>query len=317
MGKKRRSRAADYAVYVVVRCCVRVLQAMPVCLALAIARGLGFLAHRLDKRHREVAADNLRHAFPDRDEADIDRLVRATYRHACTMAIETALLMRRMRSDNVARYVRDVDPAHQRLAWELVHSHRPTIVLSGHLGNWEVLSLAMALEGGKASVVARRMDNPYLERYVRSFRESTGIHIVDKDGAAEEAQRVLAVGGNLGVVGDQDAGPKGQFVTYFGRPASTFKSIALLALQHQATILVLGCVRSGGPLEHLLFLEDIIRPEEHAGDPRAVQAITQRYTSALERIARRYPEQYFWLHRRWKSQPPSRTIRLAAGRLAA
>jgi KDO2-lipid IV(A) lauroyltransferase len=138
------------------------------------------------------------------------------------------------------------------------------------------------------------------------------MQIIDKNGASLEASKVLARGGKLGLVGDQDAGPKGIFVDFLGRPASTFKSIALLALEFQAPILVIGCLRTSEPLHYMLVLEDAIMPEEYLNDPGAVRAVTQRYTSALERIVRRYPEQYFWFHRRWKNQPSVKRAKKAA-----
>ena len=127
--------------------------------------------------------------------------------------------------------------------------------------------------------------------------------MVDKDGAMDEVTRTMEEGGNLGAVFDQDAGPKGVFVEFFGRPASTFKSIALLSLQYNAPIVVLGCVRTETPLEYMMFSEVEILPEKYEDDPGAVRAITQRFTEALEAIVRRHPDQYFWLHRRWKSEP--------------
>jgi KDO2-lipid IV(A) lauroyltransferase len=92
-------------------------------------------------------------------------------------------------------------------------------------------------------------------------------------------------------------------VDFFGRPASTFKSIALLSLEYSAPILVLGAARIGWPMRYTVYLEDLILPEEYADHPNALRAITERYSRALERLVRRHPEQYFWLHRRWKNQP--------------
>jgi KDO2-lipid IV(A) lauroyltransferase len=308
---KVRSRRLDFAVYVAVRTAVLFIQLMPVPVALAAARLAAGLGYRLDRRHRLVAAENLRHAFPHKSDEEINSLVRAAFRHVVTMAVEYVILLGRMRPGNVAEYIRDADPADRRRAWELAASRRPTILLTGHVGNWEVLSLAKALEGGAGAVVARRLDNPYLDRYVRRVRAALRVRVIDKDGASREAAAILEAGGNLGVLGDQDAGPRGLFVDYFGRPASTFKSIALLSLHQRATILVLACVRDGRPPRHLLTLEDVIEPEEFADDPDPVRAITRRYTAALERVARRHPEQYFWLHRRWKHRPPARPSRAA------
>ena len=114
------------------------------------------------------------------------------------------------------------------------------------------------------------------------------------------------------MVGDQDAGPRGLFVDFFGRPASTFKSIALLSLNYQAPIFVFGAARVGEPMRYRVYLEDLILPEDYASHPDAPRAITERYTRALERLVRRHPEQYFWLHRRWKHQPKPKEARRAA-----
>ena len=312
MADKIRSPYLDYAVYLVVRLGVIVLQVMPVECGLAFARLVGWMVYHIDKRHRQVAADNLRHAFPELDDAEIDRRIRANYVHLCTMVVEIVVLTRRLNRGNASRYAQDADFEQCRIAWDLVQSKRPAIVMTGHLGNWEVMALALAAQGGKASVVARPLDNPLVNAFVHQMRTSTGVRVVDKKGAADEAEQILAEGGNLGLVGDQDAGAKGMFVDFFGRPASTFKSIALLSLKFQAPILVLTCVRTGEPLRHSLAMEDVIYPEDYANDPGAVRAITQRYATALERAIRRHPEQYFWLHRRWKSAPPLRRAKLAA-----
>jgi KDO2-lipid IV(A) lauroyltransferase len=116
-------------------------------------------------------------------------------------------------------------------------------------------------------------------------------------------QGVLERGGMIATLGDQDAGRKGLFVDFFGRPASTHKAIALLALEHNVPMVVIGVPCLGEPMRYRIEVADVILPEEHAGRPDAVRAITERFTAALEQLVRRHPEQYFWLHRRWKHQP--------------
>jgi Kdo2-lipid IVA lauroyltransferase/acyltransferase len=102
------------------------------------------------------------------------------------------------------------------------------------------------------------------------------------------------------------------FVDFFGRPASTHKAVALLALEHNAVMVVTAAIRVGAPIRYAIAVEDVILPEEYAGRPDAVRAMTQRFTAALERLVRRAPEQYFWLHRRWKHEPPQRWAKKAA-----
>jgi KDO2-lipid IV(A) lauroyltransferase len=111
---------------------------------------------------------------------------------------------------------------------------------------------------------------------------------------------------------DQDAGQRGLFVDFFGRPASTHKAIALMAIEYDVPLVVVGvpCV-STRPRHYHVVVEEIIEPSDFAKRPDAVRAITQRYTAAFERLVRRYPEQYFWLHRRWKHQPVLRVRRAA------
>jgi KDO2-lipid IV(A) lauroyltransferase len=101
-------------------------------------------------------------------------------------------------------------------------------------------------------------------------------------------------------------------VEFFGRPASAHKAVALMALEYDAPMAVVGVARVGGPLRYEAVCEEVIDPREYAARPDAVKAITRRYHAALERLIRRHPEQYFWLHRRWKTQPTAKTGKAAA-----
>ncbi|HYV39089.1 MAG TPA: lysophospholipid acyltransferase family protein, partial [Gemmataceae bacterium] len=111
---------------------------------------------------------------------------------------------------------------------------------------------------------------------------------------------------------DQDAGQRGLFVDFFGRPASTHKAIALLALEYKVPLVVIGTAKIGEPLRYAVYVEDVILPEHYDGKPDAVRQITQRFTAALERMVRRFPEQYFWVHRRWKHKPAAKKAKKAA-----
>jgi KDO2-lipid IV(A) lauroyltransferase len=303
---RKRSRLLDFAVYCVVRVVVSVVQALNWTQALKLADWLGWLAHRVNRRHREVAVENLRATFPDMDAARIDALVRATYRHWARAVVEMLRLPRTLGKKNLEEFftygkVEDFDTA---VAW--ANSTRPRLVLTGHFGNFEALSYAFGLYGATGAAVARKLDNPYLDRFVRAFREKTGQEMLDKNLDYERILEVLGQGGAVGLVGDQDAGQRGLYVDFLGRPASTFKSIALLSLEFQAPILVLGAARLADPMQYRIYVEDVILPEEYADHPDPVRAITQRYSDALARMVLRHPEQYFWLHRRWKHQPKVR-----------
>jgi KDO2-lipid IV(A) lauroyltransferase len=308
----KRSHAADFAVYLLVRVVVSVVQALSWPSALTLARALAWLVYRLDRRHRLVAAANVRHAFRDLDEPAVDRLVRASYLHLATMVVEMIRLPRVLHHGNVYDYIEHADPGDLDRIRSWVATGRPRLVLTGHFGNWEILSYVAGMVGFRGGIVARRLDNPYLDRLIAHFRRKTGLTLLDKQADYARILEMLARGDGVGMVGDQDAGPRGLFVDFFGRPASTFKSIALLSLEYRAPILVLGAARIGWPMRYTVYLEDLILPEEYANHPNALRAITERYSRALERLVRRHPEQYFWLHRRWKHQPKARGVKKVA-----
>ena len=303
---RRRNRAVDWLVYAAVRVVVAVVQMLSLRSAYKLAAGLAWLAYHVDRRHREVARDNLRHAFPERfrdapdAEEACDRTVRAVYRHFCTLLIEIIQTPRRLTLANWRDYA--ILPDGGALLRVLL-SGRPVLIATGHFGNWELAGYILNLLGFTTHAIARPLDNPYLDAYLRRFREHTGQKILAKKGDFDRMTEVLASGGILATLADQDAGQRGLFVDFFNRPASTHKAIALMAMEYEVLIMVTGVVRVGEPMRYQVVLEDVIDPRDYANQPDPVRAITQRYMSALERIIRAYPEQYFWLHRRWKHQP--------------
>ena len=311
---KIRKPVNDYAVYLAVRLVVCVLQALSLAKARAFARLLARLAYRIDPRHREVARDNLRHAFPAASEAAIDRHVRAVYRHFCTVLVEIVQIPRRLHVNNWRRHLELVHGGRivgGLTATRPVGTPRAMLLVTGHFGNWEMAGYALGLSGFRTYAVARRLDNPHLDQFLARFRSGTGQTILDKNADYERIQQVLRDGGTIAMLSDQDAGPRGMYVDFFGRPASTFKSIALLALEYNAALVVVGVPKVGEPMRYQVVAEEVILPEEYAHRPDAAKAITQRFTAALERLVRRDPRQYFWLHRRWKHQPPARKAKAA------
>ncbi|HLN28295.1 MAG TPA: lysophospholipid acyltransferase family protein [Gemmataceae bacterium] len=306
---KSRSFVADYTVYLIVRLFVSVIQVLTIDGSIAFADVLAWLAYRVDRRHRAVALENLRIAFGDRfSSAERDDLVRSVYLHFCRLLIEIIHLPRRMHITNWRDHL-DLSTARPFIACLL--SDRPLLIVTGHFGNWEMGSYALGLLGFPCHAVARPLDNPYLDDFLRQFRERTGQKLLAKKGDFEQMQQILSGRGVLGTLADQDAGKRGLFVDFFGRPASTHKAIALLALQYRVPLIVLLTRNLGKPLHCRVEVEDLILPEHYEGQPDAVRAVTQRFTAALERGVSRAPAQYFWLHRRWKHEP-TRSSRRAA-----
>ncbi|HVS38555.1 MAG TPA: lysophospholipid acyltransferase family protein [Gemmataceae bacterium] len=308
---KPRFAVADYAVYLAVRVLLCAVQMLTLPTARRLAGVLAWLAYHIDRRHRLVADDNLKHAYAGQlNDRERDRMVRGVYRHFVSVLVEIAHLPRMLNPNTWRRYV---TLENGRAIVEGLLCGRPLLFVTGHFGNWELGGYVLGLLGFQTYAIARKLDNPHLNAFLlHRIRERTGQKILYKDGDFDRIQAALASGGAVATLGDQDAGARGQFVDFFGRPASTHKAVALLALEFNTPMVVIGMPRVGQPMRYRIVAEEVILPEEYAGRPDAVRAITQRFTAALERLARRAPEQYFWLHRRWKHEPPVRKGKRAA-----
>lgn len=310
--KKVRRPWLDYLVYLAVRMLVSFAQMLTIEQSYALAGFLAWVLYHVDERHRKVGLENLAMAFGDRyTPAERDRIVREVYRHFCCMLMEILHTPRRIHLTNYRDHVELV--GHEPILDQMITGGRPMIFLSGHYGNWELAGYVFGLFGFPTVSVARTLDNPYLDRYLRSFRERTGQSLIPKTGGFDQMVEVLRSGQVLSFLADQDAGQRGLYVDFFGRPASTHKAIALLAIEHRAPVVV-GVARRIGPgFRYEIRCEDIIDPADLAGSADDVRLLTQRFTSALERLIRQDPTQYLWLHRRWKHQPKSKSARSEGG----
>ena len=308
-----RNKSLDFATYVLVRLIVGFAQMLTIEQSYSLARLLAKLFYRLDARHCAVGMENLRLAFGDRyDESERAKIVRGVYKHFCMMVMEILHIPRKLDLTNWRDRITLV--GHRPVLDRLVDGG-PVIMLTGHFGNWEMAGYLFGVFGYPPNSVARTLDNPHLEAYLRRFREATGQKLIPKSGGYDQMLEVLRSGGILSFLADQDAGQRGLYVDFFGRPASTHKAIALLAIEHQAPVVVGYARRIGPGFRYEIGCDSIMEPSEWTGTADDVRLLTQRYTSALEKYIRRDPEQYLWLHRRWKHQPKVKSkVRLDAGK---
>ncbi|MSQ93543.1 MAG: lipid A biosynthesis acyltransferase [Gemmataceae bacterium] len=299
---KPRSWCLDYAGYLLVRMFSCVLQALPLDWSVALVRVLTLGFYHLDRRHRRVAIDNLRHAFPGAySEEQLEQLTLDVYQHFGQMILEMTLIPRKLGS---RRWREGLVSSFSPELKQALTSGRPILVVTAHYGNWELTAFMLRFFGIRAHLVARPIDNPYVDDLLRRFREMVGHKVLSKHGDLARMKEVLADRGCLCTLVDQDAGARGMFVDFFGRPASTHKVIAHLARRTGALIVVTGAQNLGAPLEYAVRTTDIIDPQEYTGHADALFAITQRVTTGVELLVRHDPRQYFWLHRRWKHSPP-------------
>ena len=308
--KRPRPVVLDYSLYLLVRLIVAIAQAMSVEQSYAFAEGLAAILYRVNKRHRKIGIENLRLAFGDRyTEAERDQLIRGVYRHFCMMLMEILHIPRKLHPTTWRDRITLV--GHEKVVGRLLEGG-PLIMLTGHFGNWEMAGYLFGVFGFPPNSVARTLDNPYLDDYLRSFRERTGQKMIPKKGGYDQMLDVLRAGGVLSFLADQDAGDRGMFVDFFGRPASTHKAIALMAIEHQAPVVVGYARRIGPGFRYEVGCTELFDPAESSGTADDARLLTQRYTSALEAIIRRDPDQYLWLHRRWKHQPRPKKVRARA-----
>lgn len=252
-------------------------------------------------RHVRIAREHLRRSFPDWPQKRVDAVARLAMRNLFVLGIEVLLTPRLITPKRWSWHIRLHNMGE--LLQMLLEQERGVILLTGHFGNWEIAGYMMAMLGFPSVSVARPLDNPYLNDFIMGVRERTGQSILFKKGATATIDDVLDHKGILCFIADQDAGRKGEFVDFFGRPASTYKTIALMAMRHQVPVVVGYAKRLAGTFQFEVGIQRIIRPADWADKDNELHWITQEYSRALEEVVRSAPEQYLWQHRRWKHRP--------------
>lgn len=265
-----------------------------------LAAGLGRLAYRPLGVRAAVVEDQLRQAFPDRDEAWVRRTASDAYAH---LGREAMALLRLSRSspDDILAATR-FPPALDDLR-AAVDAGTGAVVATGHLGNWELAGAGVAARGIPLDVVAQRQSNPYFDGMINRARMRLGMRVIPRAGATARALQGLAKGRVVALVADQDARSVGVFVPFMGRPASTHRGAAVLALRSGAPLFIGVMVRSPDGV-YEARIERIPVPATGDFDER-VHTVTAAFTRGLESAVRDHPEQYFWHHRRWKTAPPA------------
>jgi KDO2-lipid IV(A) lauroyltransferase len=296
-------RVRHLAEYLVVRLIVCVLQSMSLSTCARFARRMArLLTDVVPVRVREVD-DNLRRAFPAWTAEQRTNCRRKMWEHLFLFIAEIAQAPRKIRISN---YRRHIDFRQRDVFCRSMFDDRGVIFVTAHFGVFEMLGYNCGLTGFPNHSIARTLDNPYLEEFVRTFRGATGQHLIAKDGASDQMLAVLAGGGIIGILADQYAGTKGCWVEFFGHPASAHKAIALLALANDVPLVVVSCRRTSGPLHFEQRAHAVFDPRTAPPEMHNVKAITQWFTTEFEKFIAETPEQYWWLHRRWKDNRPAR-----------
>jgi KDO2-lipid IV(A) lauroyltransferase len=266
--------------------------------ARAAGRGMGWFAGSVLRRRRREAREALRAAFPDRATAERRRVLAAVYAHQGMNAAEWLRVMGRGVEEFAADF-RIEGEEHLQAARASGHG---LLFLTAHTGNWELAGLLFARHGYPFTIMVKEMGYPYLQRKWNDCRARHGMDVLPARHGYRTALRQLRNNAHVMYALDQNMRrSKGIFVDFLGRPACTSPGLAYLSAQAQAPVVPLFCVRRESNAIHLL-VQSPMDPPPNTRD-ESIHAATQAYTRVIESVVREYPEQWLWLHRRWKIQP--------------
>ena len=266
---------------------------------LGLGRALGRLLADLDPRHVAIAAENLRQAFPHWDEPRRLRTARAVYAHFGQTLLDILWMAQQPRERLLDLIVEEG----RENADGVRAAGRGVVYVTGHFGNWEFYGVAFGWLGEPVGVVARPLDNPALEARLTAFRTRSGNTVISKRRALQDILRLLHQGAGVAVLVDQNVQEQdGIFVEFFGRPAATTTVAAALAVKTGCALLPVHCeVRPDGRYKFVYG-----RPLEWTTTGNRqddIARLTQELTTVIEGWVRERPEQWLWMHRRWKTQP--------------
>ena len=298
--KKKRFRKAKWlAEYMLAMSLAGFVKLLPFRLASGLGGFLGELAYKLDKRHQIVIIENLQNSFKGITQDEIRKTGLSVYNNVGRHAVEFIQSGRYGRGGLEDRFSFVNYESYERA----VAGGRGVLILTAHIGSWELMGLAQSIKRPPISFVVRPLDNPYLDRAVSRIRTRYGNSIINKKMGMKEILKTLKGGGSVAILLDQNVSRgEGVFVDFFGRPACTNRGLALIAARTKAPVIP-AFIRRTGPDTHEIVIGEEV-PLIDPGDREAdVKANTQAYTKAIEDFARKYPDQWFWMHRRWKTRP--------------
>ena len=268
--------------------------------ARAVGAGIGWIAYAATPRLRRAGWKNLELAFPEMPAAEREKILRAMYKQLGWQLAEFC---------HMSGYA--LERANQFIRYEGLENYlaaqrrgQGVLILTGHLGAWELSSFYHSLAGHPMSMIIRRLDNSWIDRLVNDIRTQHGNRVLPKDDFARGLIAAMRAGDTVGVLMDTNmTPPQGVFVDFFGRAACTASGVARVALRTGAAVLPGFLVWEPAEKRYVLhFLPELQLIDTGDSEADAI-ANTQLFTTALENVIRRYPEQWLWVHRRWKTRP--------------
>lgn len=309
--KSTRKKIIDYSVYLIVRIIVCVIQSLPIKICDQIAKFLAFVAVDLFRIRYKLIDANLSAVFPEMDARKRRRMAKKMWRHLALMVFEIAHAPRKIHETNWRKFVK-VSNCREIVTNLLLE--RPKTLVSGHLGNFEVGGYVTGLLGFPGYTVARSLDNPYLDKFFRKFREARGQYILNTGGSSTAIQEQLERNQCLTLLGDQHTEMGAVWVEFLGRDAACHKSLAVFTLSCDAPMVVVYNRRRKKyadsdefePMQFEIGCKGVVDPRELPEEINGVRDLTKWYNGKLEEAILDDPEVYWWVHNRWKPKPEKR-----------
>ena len=291
-------RLIFYLEYLFFRVIAFLINLLNVHQARCLADHMGFCLFWLLKKRREVALTNLRLALgKEKSEEELVKIAVGSMQNLVQVAFEFIHIPKMIKNGDLLWQIKGADRV-----WKALEGKKGLIVTVSHFGNWELMGHAAAAEGFPIHAIARPVKNPYVYSYIKRLRGSTGIKSIDKGGAARATIKRVKQNQMIAMLIDQHERQGGVWVDFFGRKACTTSLAAILALKYDTVILPTFFYRGEPDFFELHFNEPfpLIRTGDYEAD---LVANTQQYVNHIEREIRKRPEDWLWMHRRWREPP--------------
>jgi KDO2-lipid IV(A) lauroyltransferase len=303
MAKK--SNPQIWIEFAATRAIVASLSLLPLRSAMWLGVQTGRLAYHALGKLRRVGLHNLKLAFPEKKEAERERILKGTFRNIGRV-MGVVSKFGSLTPENLSMLIEySPTPEFAAAYAQTKTDRRGRIILGGHMGNWELQAFSYPMFFEPLNFLARKMDNPRIEAMILGIRTRLGNRQLDKTNAAGPMLRILRAGGNVGILADVNSHPKeGVFVPFFGIVACTASGVAMLAMRANAAIVPMFAIWDAVKKRYFIYHDDIIEPLNTGDRKSDIERTTELNTAAIERVIRAYPDQWIWIHRRWKTRPP-------------
>lgn len=298
-----------YIEYLVIRALIAPFNTIPLNWAYRIGDMIGDIIYERAHKRRVVAERNIRLSFPDKSDDEVHRIARACFRNGSTIAIEGARLHKL-----APRIEKWIDIEGEDVVWRALEKKRGVIILTSHLGNWEIMANRAAAAGFPIHALARPLKNTYIYDRVKRVRGSRGLKSIDKSGAVRSTIKLLKRNQVVAMLVDQRETQGGIEIDFFNRKALTGTFAAFLAIKYKPELVFAHFTRPSGDRSHWHMQFTPFDPEPLSGNyDEDVRRITQTIMSTFEGWIRDYPEGWYWMHERWRlaDAPKSRDLEAA------